>query len=262
MVQYDHTAYGKVTVLKDTDGIANINPFRYKGYYYDQESGMYYCHTRYYVPEWGRWLNADNPGYLQSYTITSGLNLFIYCKNNPIAFSDPDGTFVSAIFGALSAVVSGLVLGQSVGQIIYNACVGFALGLIVDAVSVATCGVGTVFAAAAVVGVGSFIADVGSQMLFEDKNFGEVDWVRSAVVGGISAVTSLIGIGVGKALPVSSLGKMLCDIPSWSAGIVYSFGIGLSMNLLTGSEMFNFKQEQEDTKLQQIGDYIPKYPMI
>ena len=78
MVQYDQTAYGKVTVLKDTVGIANINPFRYKGYYYDQESGMYYCHTRYYVPEWGRWLNASIVSHQDVF------NAFSYCKNDPI----------------------------------------------------------------------------------------------------------------------------------------------------------------------------------
>ena len=81
MVQYDQTAYGKVTVLKDTVGIANINPFRYKGYYYDQESGMYYCHTRYFVPECGRWLNADercfNP------LSINRVNLFSFSSNYP-----------------------------------------------------------------------------------------------------------------------------------------------------------------------------------
>ncbi len=90
MVQYDQTAYGKVTVLKDTVGIANINPFRYKGYYYDQESGMYYCHTRYFVPEWGRWLNEDHSSKLKPKKIRD-ISLFIYCGNNPIMRVDYNG---------------------------------------------------------------------------------------------------------------------------------------------------------------------------
>lgn len=64
IVKYNQTAYGIVTIALDTNDIGKINPFRYKGYYYDQESGMYYCHTRYFVPEWGRWLNADNKQHL------------------------------------------------------------------------------------------------------------------------------------------------------------------------------------------------------
>ena len=61
-----YDAYGKCTVILNMSGLANINPFRYKGYYFDSESGMYYCHTRYYVPEWCRWLNADHPSFLQT----------------------------------------------------------------------------------------------------------------------------------------------------------------------------------------------------
>ena len=66
VVIYQYTAYGTSTVLQDTAGLASINPFRFKGYYFDSESGMYYCHTRYYVPEWCRWLNADHPSFLQT----------------------------------------------------------------------------------------------------------------------------------------------------------------------------------------------------
>ena len=267
VVKYDYTAYGKVTVVQDSENLSRINPILYKGYYYDKESGMYYCQSRYYVPEWGRWLNADNPSYMQTYNITSGLNLFQYCKNNPILFSDPEGTFVSAILGALSALVSGLVMGQSAGQILYNMGVAVVVGLIVDAVSVATCGAGTLLVAAIGIGVISAAADVGAQMLFEDRDFKDVDWGRAATIGTISSVTSAIGMGVGKFLPVdggSMLGQManmVKDIPTWSAGIVYSFGIGMSMNLLTGSEVFNFKQKQVN-EIHQIGDYIPRHPIL
>ena len=82
MVKYKYIAYGKVTVTKDTDGLADVNPFKYKGYYFDLESGMYYCHTRYYVPEWGRWLNADSPLYTDTYEFDK-LNFFTYCGNSP-----------------------------------------------------------------------------------------------------------------------------------------------------------------------------------
>ena len=90
VVIYQYTAYGTSTVLQDTAGLANINPFRYKGYYFDSESGMYYCHTRYYVPEWCRWLNADHPSFLQPESL-QGMNLFVYCGNNPVMHRDQNG---------------------------------------------------------------------------------------------------------------------------------------------------------------------------
>lgn len=93
VVKYGYTAYGKITSITDTSAISigTYNPFRYKGYYYDIETEMYYCRSRYYVPEWCRWLNADNINYLQFQSIND-MNLFCYCKNNPVSFSDKCGT--------------------------------------------------------------------------------------------------------------------------------------------------------------------------
>ncbi len=107
--KYEYSAYGKCTILIDTDGIATINPFRFKCYYYDTESGMYYCQTRYFVPEWGRWLNADNVGFLQFDNI-NGMNLFAYCNNSPVMYADPSGEILlSLLFAAISgAFISGL----------------------------------------------------------------------------------------------------------------------------------------------------------
>ena len=65
------------------------NPFRYRGYYYDRETSGYYLQSRYYNPEWGRFLNAD--AYLNANGDIIGLNLFAYGSNNPIMFVDPNG---------------------------------------------------------------------------------------------------------------------------------------------------------------------------
>ncbi|MCL2798213.1 MAG: RHS repeat-associated core domain-containing protein [Firmicutes bacterium] len=70
--------------------IGNLNPFRYRGYYFDVETGLYYLLSRYYDPQVGRFINADavdyaNPG------ILSGLNLYAYCGNNPVMRTDPKG---------------------------------------------------------------------------------------------------------------------------------------------------------------------------
>ena len=69
--------------------VGQINPFRYRGYYYDTETGFYYLQTRYYDPEVGRFLNAD--GIIGANGGIIGLNSFAYCSNNPVGFSDPSG---------------------------------------------------------------------------------------------------------------------------------------------------------------------------
>lgn len=109
-VRYSYDAYGGVKTL-NPDGtvntsstfIGNINPFRYKGYYYDSESGMYYCESRYYIPELRRWLTHDDFSYLDEKTI-DGLNLYAYCLNNPVKYSDESGaapiaTWIGYIIG-------------------------------------------------------------------------------------------------------------------------------------------------------------------
>ena len=100
--------------------IGQLNPFRYKGYYYDNESGMYYCNSRYYNPQWGRFLNSDSIEYLDPESI-NGLNLYCYCMNNPIMYANPSGHFgilatllISTLVGAVSSVVTSLANGEKI----------------------------------------------------------------------------------------------------------------------------------------------------
>lgn len=74
--------------MADTLGILNL--LRYRGYVYDQETGLYYLQSRYYDPEIGRFLNADD--FLLIGEIL-GNNIFVYCFNNPMACVDPYGQF-------------------------------------------------------------------------------------------------------------------------------------------------------------------------
>ena len=79
--------------ITDTSGIdlGNINPFRFKSYYYDTETGFYYLNSRYYDALVGRFINADDIAYLGATGSAWSYNLFAYCENNPVNNVDPDG---------------------------------------------------------------------------------------------------------------------------------------------------------------------------
>ena len=93
VVKYKYNPWGQILEVSGSNvSLGNLNPFKYKGYYYDNETGMYYCKSRYYVPDWGRWLNADNHNNLV-FDKASLINLFTYCSNNPVNFYDLNGCF-------------------------------------------------------------------------------------------------------------------------------------------------------------------------
>jgi len=84
---YDYDPYGKI--ISATGDLAGINPLRYRGYYYDSETGFYYLQSRYYDPEICRFINADS--YASTGQSYLGYNMFAYCANNPIAYTDLEG---------------------------------------------------------------------------------------------------------------------------------------------------------------------------
>ena len=96
IAQYLYDDWGKLVSIDTADEeaptayreIAEANPLRYRGYYYDNETGYYYLQSRYYDPEICRFINADVMIDTKS---TFGINLFSYCENSPIMFIDPDG---------------------------------------------------------------------------------------------------------------------------------------------------------------------------
>jgi len=101
---YRYNAYGECYIYNpqldaNSNGatIAEINPFRYRGYYYDSETGLYYLQSRYYDPAMGRFINADIINYISPLDI-NGNNLYSYCFNNPIAYYDPTGHFPWLLF--------------------------------------------------------------------------------------------------------------------------------------------------------------------
>lgn len=89
------------------------NPFRYRGYYYDTETGMYYLQSRYYNPEIARFISEDDPSYCVG-EVGPAANLYAYCCNNPVMLSDYDGHWVQFI--AIGAIAVGALLLSSCGN--------------------------------------------------------------------------------------------------------------------------------------------------
>jgi len=102
IVKYRYDAYGNVLSIEDNEGkeitdtnhIGRVNPYRYRSYYYDEETNLYYLKSRYYNPLWGRFINADN--FIETYTVF-GLNLYCYVGNNPVSRYDENGKFWKAV---------------------------------------------------------------------------------------------------------------------------------------------------------------------
>ncbi len=91
--EYAYDAYGNCAVLIDEGGLASLNPFRYRGYYFDSETGLYYLNARYYDPRIGRFLSPDGLPYLDP-SAAVGMNLYAYCQCDPVNKADPTGHFV------------------------------------------------------------------------------------------------------------------------------------------------------------------------
>ena len=101
---YSYNAWGKLIFSAGT--MSAINPIRYRGYYYDSETELYYLLSRYYDPELCRFVNADNQ--LSTSDIT-GINLFAYCGNNPVLRADGEGSFWHIVGGAVLGAIAGTV---------------------------------------------------------------------------------------------------------------------------------------------------------
>ena len=108
--RYAYDAWGKVLSVKDASGaaitnasqIGNLNPFRYRGYYYDVETGFYYLNSRYYDPTVKRFLNGDSV--FDAGAGAVAYNLFAYCANNPVRYEDAGGHVLGV------AITSGLIV--------------------------------------------------------------------------------------------------------------------------------------------------------
>ena len=201
VVKYRYDAWGKcqTTVTDDNASmIAELNPFRYRSYYYDTETGFYFLQTRYYDPEIGRFMTIDDVSYLDPESI-NGLNLYAYCLNNPVKYSDKIGKFaistiligclIAFVIGsAVSAVSQGLQYGWgniSIGQVLVD-------GLFA-AVSVALAATGISLVASVVLGAAMGFGQYAADSAFHNEAITLQGSLIAIVLGGVGGAISGAG---------------------------------------------------------------------
>ena len=204
VVEYDYSSYGKVEVKKDTVGISKKDHIRYKGYIYDEETKLYYLISRYYDPEIGRFISPDSVEYIEPSSI-SGLNLYVYCCNDPINMYDPSGNFAISI-GLLLAIggIVGAAIGAGAsvaGQYLANGCswenfswgqlaLDTVLGGVSGMLSMSPLGLGAMVAANAGLG---FVGAVGGHLINGSDFSKGSTWLDIGLSTGLGALVGLIG---------------------------------------------------------------------
>ena len=164
--EYAYDAFGNCSIVysaSDTD-IASINPIRYRGYYYDKETKLYYLNARYYNPEWCRFISPDSTEYID-FENPNGLNLYAYCFDDPVNYVDPNGCAPEW----WQWVLAGVAIAGAI------------------TVSVLTAGTAApVLAGMLIGGAVSAGFEIGSQIIF-DGGVHNTDAIISAALGGMVA---------------------------------------------------------------------------
>ena len=205
VASYNYGAWGSCTVYNSSDAaIGDLNPLRYRSYYYDAETGFYYLQSRYYDPAICRFINAD--GQL-SITDFIDSNLFAYCGNDPVNRTDPTGE--AWWHWALGALV---VAGCAVATVV--TCGGFAaaataVGMVgcgaAAATTASTIAAGTFIGSATAYGMSAFAAAANSNSVKEFNSRG--NWGTVAATAGGAVFGGVSGYTISKARPPVEIGK-------------------------------------------------------
>ena len=166
VASYEYDAWGNI--LSQSGGMASANPLRYRGYYYDTETGFYYLQSRYYDPATRRFINADVYSSTDSSDAVS-CNMFAYCGNNPVFREDANGGFwltagimaVGGLIGAAVSAVSSVVTQKALTGTVNWKSVGVAAasGFVSGAVAASPLGLAGQMVAGGVISGLSYAAD-------------------------------------------------------------------------------------------------------
>ncbi|MDE6013938.1 MAG: hypothetical protein K2G50_03210, partial [Anaeroplasmataceae bacterium] len=174
-------------IILNKDDIANINPFRYRGYYYDIETNLYYLNSRYYDPEVCRFISMDWIEYINPETL-NGLNLYAYCNNNPVMNVDPEGNawwnwLISGIQLVAGIVLCATGVGASLGaSLIFGGAMGIVSEIISPVISQIYGGMGSI--------ANGWGALSTALSLF---SFGAIGCIAGVVLGAIGIATMIVG---------------------------------------------------------------------
>ena len=156
--------------------IANLNPFRYRGYYFDTDTGLYYLNSRYYDPELGRFINADAIDILNTaQEELNGLNLYAYCFNNPVNDIDKNGNWSWRRFWKGVLVIAVVVVAVTI--------------------TVATAGAGSVAGSIIAGGIISAGGEIFNQTVIQNKTFSNINWLQVGVAGVGGMLSAIPGVG-------------------------------------------------------------------
>ena len=135
IVKYEYSVWGELIEEKEIENkkIVEDNPYKYKSYYYDKESGLYYLKSRYYSASLHRFISLDQTEYMEIGSIT-GLNLYAYCGNDPVNMADPDGNSAVLIGLIIVAILLFTPVGETVFQVVTSTLsyIGIAIASIFD----------------------------------------------------------------------------------------------------------------------------------
>lgn len=199
--------------------MASVNPLRYRGYYYDTETGFYYLQSRYYDPANHRFINADVYASTDS-TDAISYNMFAYCGNNLVMRQDESGdNWLSAIVGAavggIVGAISAAVTGGDVTDIVIGAVSGAAAGAVIGATGSVEAGkkagkfIGSAFSAA-----GTYISTkrnggtTTDALILAGTSFATTYLVASIPTGGDLLTDAMVSgtIGAGPSLCINAIG--------------------------------------------------------
>ena len=206
---YDYDPYGKI--ISATGAMAEINPLRYRGYYYDFETGFYYLQSRYYDPEICRFINADS--YASTGQGFTGLNMFAYCNNSPSSASDPSGEFpwitglIGAAIGGVVGAVSAAINGGDWIDVTISFVAGAASGFIIGATG------NTLAARAAAAGINGIATYI-------DCRYNNVSVSNSLLCASVSSTISFGASSLSSAVREDIVASTLVDC---------TFGVGGSL---------------------------------
>ena len=194
VANYYYDAWGKVTT---SSSIGQTNPIRYRGYYYDTDTGFYYLQSRYYDPTIKRFISADDTNYLGISGTILGCNMYSYCENNPIKYHDSEGTFINTITGALiGGIVGGVSAWINGDNVLSGIGIGVGTGVLAGAaadIAIATGGVGAIVIAA----IGGALSSATNYAATELVNGRPVDAGKLAVEATVGAAFNVLTFGVG-----------------------------------------------------------------